>query len=135
MAPDPASGIYVRTRETSLVIEARAVRIGADILVCIWGGDRPHIGAVAAAQPRPSLADQNRRSATCSVLTYLGHKEDEVVKSVSEHLSAALDTHVVVTAGIHWDELKPNEIGVIGSRIEEITRQLTAKLQKQESAS
>ena len=130
-----ASEIYVCTAETNLVVEARAVRIGADILVYIWGGDRPHIGAVAAAQPRPSLADENRTSATCSVLTYLGHKEDEVVKMVSEHLSAALDTHVVVTAGIHWDELKQNEIGVIGSRIEEITRLLAVKLQKQERAS
>ncbi len=135
MTADFGSDIYVRTQVANLVVEARAVQIGADILVCIWGGDRPHIGAVAAAQPRPSLADENRRSATCSVLTFLGHKEDEVVKAVSEHLSAALDTRVVVTAGIHWDELEQNEIGVIGSRIEEITRQLTAKLQKQESAS
>ncbi len=133
--PDCASEIYVRTQETSLVVEARAVRIGADILVYIWGGDRPHIGAVAAAQPRPSLADQDRRSATCSVLTYLGHKEDEVVKAVSEHLSAALDAHVVVTAGIHWDNLNHDEIEIIGFRIDEITRQLTAKLQKQERGS
>jgi len=132
MVPDQSSEIYVRTKETSWVVEARAVRIGADILVCIWGGDRPHIGAVAAAQPRASLADPGRRSATCSVLTYLGHKEDEVVKLVSERLSAALDTHVVVTAGIHWDNLDRREIGIIGARIEEITRQLTAKLQIQE---
>lgn len=132
MVPDRSSEIYVRTEEASWVIEARAVRIGADILVYIWGGDRPHIGAVAAAQPRPSLADPGRRSATCSVLTYLGHKEDEVVKSVSEHLSAALDAHVVVTAGIHWDNLDYNEIRVISVRIEEITRQLTAKLRIQE---
>jgi len=135
MTPDSGSDIYVRTEETSLIVEARAVQIGADILVYIWGGQRPHIGAVAAAQPRPSLADENRRSATCSVLTYLGHKEDEIVKPVAEHLSAALDTHVVVTAGIHWDGLNQNEVGVIGSRIEEIIRQLTAKLQKQERAS
>lgn len=132
MTPDPADGVYVCTQEASLVVEARAVRIGDDILVCIWGGVRPHIGAVAAAQPRPSLADQNRKSATCSVLTYPGHKEDEIVKPVSEHLSAALDTHVVVTAGIHWDGLSQEEISVIGSRIEEITRLLTEKLQKQE---
>ena len=127
-----ANEIYVCTQQTSFVIEARALQIGADMLVCIWGGDRPHIGAVAAAQPRPSLADQNRRSATCSVLTYPGHKEDEVVKLVSERLSASLDTHVVVTAGIHWDELKQNEISIIESRIEEIICQLTVKLKKQE---
>ncbi len=129
---DSGSEIYVRTEEASLVVEARAVQIGADILVYIWGGDRPHIGAVAAAQPRPSLADGNRRSSTCSVLTYLGHKEDEVVKLVAEHLSAVLNTHVVVTAGIHWDGLDQNEISSIGTGIEEIIRLLTAKLKKQE---
>lgn len=130
-----ANEIYVCTQQTSFVIEARALQIGADMLVCIWGGNRPHIGAVAAAQPRPSLADQNRRSATCSVLTYPGHKEDEVVKLVSERLSASLDTQVVVTAGIHWDELKQNEISIIESRIEEIICQLTEKLKKQENLS
>lgn len=128
MTADSGSDIYVRTQEANLLVEARAVQIGADILVYIWGGDRPHIGAVAAAQPRPSLANENRRSATCSVLTYLGHKEDEVVKLVSEHLSAALDTHVVVTAGIHRDGLDQDEIRAIGAGIEEIIRQLTAKL-------
>ena len=135
MNADFDSDIYVRTQVANLVVEARAVQIGADILVCIWGGDRPHIGAVAAAQPRPSLADENRRSATCSVLTYLGHKEDEVVKLVAEQLSAALDTNVVVTAGIHSDGLNQNEIRAIGTGIEEIIRQLTAKLKKQERES
>ncbi len=135
MNADFDGDIYVRTQQAGLVVEARAVQIGADILVYIWGGDRPHIGAVAAAQPRPSLADETRRSATCSVLTYLGHKEDEVVKLVSEHLSAALDTHVVVTAGIHRDGLNQNEIRAIGTGIEEIIRQLTAKLKKQERVS
>ncbi len=132
MVPESAEEVYVCTQETSLIVEARAVHIGDDILVCIWGGARPHIGAVAAAQPRPSLADHKKKSATCSVLTYPGHKEDEIVKPVSEHLSAALNTHVVVTAGIHWDGLSQDEISVIRSRIEEITRLLTEKLQKQE---
>ncbi len=132
MTPDPADGIYVCTQEASLAVEARAIRVGEDILVWIWGGTRPHIGAVAAAQPRPSLAQPDKKSATCSVLTYPGHKEDEIVKPVSEHLSAVLNTHVVVTAGIHWDGLSQEEISEIGSRIGEITRLLTVKLQKQE---
>jgi len=130
--PDAISGIYVRSEDMGLVLEARAVSIGGDILVYIWGGDRPHIGAVAAAQPRPSLADEKRRSATCSVLTYLGHKEDEVVKLVAEHLSAVLDTHVVVTAGIHWDGLNQMGISAVRTGLDEIIRQLTQKLEKQE---
>jgi len=135
MVTDSGSEIYVRTKEASRVIEARAVQIGADVLVYIWGGERPHIGAVAAAQPRPSLADEKKRSATCSVLTYLGHKEDEIVKLVAEQLSAILDTHVVVTAGIHWDGLDQNEIKTIGTGITEIIDQLAAKLKKRERVS
>jgi len=132
---ETGTDIHVRSREPTLVVEGRAVRIGPDILVYIWGGSRPHIGAVAAAQSRLSLADETRRSATSSVLTYLGHKEDQVVKHVSEHLSAVLDTNVVVTAGIHWDDLGRADIAAINSRVEDVTRQLAERLSKQESGS
>lgn len=57
------------------------------------------------AQPRPSLKDPADMSATASVYTYLGHKEDELVKLVSETLSKKLDRKVVVAAGIHWDDI------------------------------
>lgn len=112
-------------------LDAEAVRIGADVLVYIWGGERPHIGAVAAAQPRPSLVQNERVSATASVLTYPGHKEDVVVKQASEALAAALETKVVVTAGIHWDNLKADDIQtvVLLSRqlVQELERRLNAR--------
>jgi len=79
--------------------------IGADLLVAIWGGEKPHIGAVAMAQPRPSLKNPAATSATASVFCYLGHKEDELAKAAAEVLAAALDTRVVVSAGIHWDDI------------------------------
>jgi hypothetical protein len=79
--------------------------IGPDLLVAIWGGEKPHIGAVAVAQPRPSLKDPKITSATASVITYVGHKEDELAKAAAEILAATLNTRVVVTAGIHWDNL------------------------------
>jgi hypothetical protein len=43
------------------VVEAEVVHIGPDILVYVWGGERPHIGAIAAAQPRRSKQDQCNR--------------------------------------------------------------------------
>jgi hypothetical protein len=91
-------------------IQATAMLIGDDLLVAIWGGTKPHIGAVAVALPRPSIADPDITSSTSSVFTLLGHKEDKVVKMVSEHLSAHLDKNVVVTAGIHWDNLPEEAI-------------------------
>lgn len=103
--------ILLHTDEGEFDLSAGVRRIGDDILVAIWGGTRPHIGAVAAAQPRPSLNDPDVTSATASVICYLGHKEDELAKMAAETVAAALRTNVVVTAGIHWDNLSENGIG------------------------
>ena len=78
--------------------------------MAIWGGEKPHIGAVAMAQPRPSLKNPEITSATASVFSYVGHKEDELAKAASEILAATLKTRVVVTAGIHWDNIKTEGI-------------------------
>ena len=95
----------IQTREGEYDLTANVRLIGQDLLVSIWGGDKPHIGAVAMAQPRPSLMDPSVTSSTASVFCYVGHKEDELAKAVAEILAAALKTNVVVTAGIHWDNL------------------------------
>jgi hypothetical protein len=96
---------FVSTNQGDFDLEAHVRAIGQDLLVAIWGGERPHIGAVSIAQPRPSLKDPKSTSATASVICLLGHKEDELAKALSEVLSAALNTQVVVTAGIHWDNI------------------------------
>lgn len=95
----------VRTHEGEYDITAGVRLIGQDVLVAIWGGEKPHIGAVAMAQPRPSLKDPGVTSATASVFTYVGHKEDDLAKAAAEILATVLNTNVVVTAGIHWDNL------------------------------
>lgn len=93
-------------------ISASWQRIGEDYLLSIWGG-KAHIGAVAIAQPRPSLEDPTRLSATASVFCFVGHKEDEPAKRISEKLAATLGTKVVVTAGMHWDNISPDGINQV----------------------
>ncbi len=100
----------INTNEGEYDLSAGVRLIGDDILVAIWGGEKPHIGAVAAAQPRPSLKDPNVMSSSASVICYLGHKEDELAKTAAETLTAALNNNVVVTAGIHWDNLSQEDI-------------------------
>jgi phage gp45-like len=95
----------LKTSEGAYDLEASVRRVGRDVLVAIWGGEKPHIGAVAVAQPRPSLRDPQITSATTSVFCLVGHKEDELAKAAAEVLAAALNATVVVTAGIHWDDL------------------------------
>jgi hypothetical protein len=103
----------IKTNEGTYDLEASVRRVGEDILVAIWGGEKPHIGAVSVAQPRPSLKDPEITSATASVICLLGHKEDELAKAASEILAAALNTTVVVTAGIHWDNLTAEGIQTV----------------------
>ncbi|MEN8243466.1 MAG: hypothetical protein ABFS43_01040 [Thermodesulfobacteriota bacterium] len=100
----------INTNESEYNISACVRLIGEDVLVSIWGGEKPHIGAVAMAQPRKSLKDDSLTSSTASVFTYVGHKEDELAKAVSEIMAAVLKTKVVVTAGIHWDNLSSGGI-------------------------
>lgn len=88
-----------------LKVSAQANLVGDDLAVILWGGSRPHIGAVGIAEPRPSLKDPRITSATGSVFTFLGHKEDVVAKEMSEYLAGQLDRKVVVLAGMHWEEL------------------------------
>jgi hypothetical protein len=93
---------YFQVKEGEFPISALLQRIGEDYLLSVWGGSA-HIGAVAMAQPRPSLQDPERVSATTSVFCYVGHKEDELVKKMAEKLAATLGGKVVVAAGLHWD--------------------------------
>lgn len=124
MAEKSIKRISVTVKAGPFSLEALLVSIGPDLLVSIWGGTHPHIGAVALALPRPSLKNRQKTSATSSVLTLLGHKEDVTAKMVSEALAAGLNRNVVVTAGIHWDNLRPEEIGAIN----ELTKQLVEKI-------
>ena len=105
-----ATEFTIKTDTGEYDLSASVRLIGEDVLVAIWGGEVPHIGAVAVAQPRPSLKDPRVTSASASVICLVGHKEDELVKAAAEILAAALETQVVVTAGIHWDNLAPDAI-------------------------
>jgi hypothetical protein len=56
------------------------------------------------AIPRPSLKNPKQWSATSSNFTFTGHKEDVLVKKVSEEFAARLRGNVVVAAGTHFDD-------------------------------
>ncbi len=105
-------------------LEAAIRVLGDDLLIAVWGGTRPHIGAVGIAHPRPSLKDPNQVSATTSVFTVLGHKEDTVAQQMATHIASALNRTVVVTAGIHWDALTPEAITAIVANTETLTHMI-----------
>jgi hypothetical protein len=118
----------IKTEEDAYNLSASVRLIGEDVLVAIWGGEKPHIGAVAVAQPRPSLKDPDVTSSSASVICLVGHKEDELAKAAAEILAAALKTRVVVTAGIHWDNLAPKGIQHVVRNTETLVEMILARL-------
>ena len=122
----------VKTDKEVYNLEAFVKEIGHDFLVAIWGG-KPHIGAVAAAQPRPSLKNQSLRSATASVFCYPGHKDDIVAKEAAEKISSALNTNVTVTTGIHWDDIDEEGIKAVIKNSRQLVTMIIKEITTQES--
>lgn len=71
------------------------------LIAIIVGGNKSHVGAVAIGIPRPSLKDSSKFSATTSVFTLVGHKDDELARPAAEKLAKELNQVVVVVAGVH----------------------------------
>lgn len=103
-----------------VTLEAVSVPMGNDLCLVITGGDRPHLGAVALAQARPSLQDSSKVSASTSVLTVPGHKEDLLARSAAQCLAAGLNRTVVVCCGIHVDDILPDELRFVEEAIERL---------------
>ncbi|SHN61268.1 hypothetical protein [Desulfovibrio litoralis] len=102
--------------------------LGDDLNISLFGGDKPHIGAVALAQAYPSRSQVGESSSTCSVLTVLGHKEDELAKSLAEYISKALNITVCVACGIHLNTFKPEHINIIKQIVDELILELLEEI-------
>ena len=90
--------------------------LGSDLLVVLSGGTKPHIGSIAVAVPRPSLANKEVVSSTSSVYNFVGHKDHVIAQRVAEVLSSRLNRHVVVVAGFHIDKISEEGIArVVGN--------------------
>ncbi|MBU1156908.1 MAG: hypothetical protein KJ921_13710 [Proteobacteria bacterium] len=132
--PAVPHSLSVSTGSGRLDLSAQAVWVGPDLVVLVTGGELPHVGAVAMAAPRPSLADPAVTSATASVFTYPSHKEDRLAQATAELLSAKLETRVVVTAGCHWDDLEPEGIKQVSANGRRLGQMLLEALLAQRGA-
>lgn len=125
--------IRLKTESNSYDIEAFVKMLGVDLLVVIWGGEKPHIGAVAIAQPRLDLKDARSMSEPTSVFCFPGHKDDIIAKAVAEKIAIALSTNVTVTAGIHWDDLDHEGIKCIIDNSNLLTEMIIEKVSRKQS--
>ena len=109
-------------------INCTALKMGNDWNISIYGGDIPHIGAIALGIPRPSLENKNKISSSVSVLTITGHKEDVIVQNVAKVLSSTLNSTVIVSCGIHINDISFDDIQNLNLVIDNLVNELISKI-------
>lgn len=108
-------------------LEAACVSVGADLVVVVGGGARPHVGAAALAISLPSLKDPARPTESSSLLSVPGHKEEDLARAGALRLARALRRNVVVTVGIHDDAIPRARIGVYLELFERLVDAIVAE--------
>ncbi|MCE0494695.1 prenylated flavin chaperone LpdD [Vibrio salinus] len=104
----------------NISIELLALSVGNDLVIVIAGGDKAHIGASALSQPRASLENPDKISASTSVMCVLGHKEDLLAHHIAQKLSATFNCVVNVTCGIHIDNADSSKIKITQTLVNEL---------------
>lgn len=98
----------------------QAIAMGNDWNISIFGGDSPHIGAVAIGIPRPSLQHPDQTSSSTSVITVTGHKEDDLARKAASYLSSRLNSVVTVSAGIHLNNISLSDLSTIDTLVTQL---------------
>ncbi len=119
-------------RSGKYTVEAVAVRCGNDLNVTIGGGEKYHIGAAAVAVPRLEHKDGKKRSASTSVICIQGHREDELSYNCAKYLATKLDCTVVVAIGIHVDDIRADEFGILLENVNILLKNIIDYYNKQE---
>lgn len=105
-----------------------AGRIGEDILLCVEGGERPHVGCIIQSQPRLSLTGSGEMRATSSVLNLPGHKDELLCRDIAERVCAATGRMVICTGGFHLDHIRQEQVEEVLSCARTLTEELVQEL-------
>ena len=120
--------IRLSTLYKNHTINCVALKIGNDFNISIYGGDIPHIGAVALGTPIVMPHNINKVTSSVSLLTVPGHKEDIISLNTAKLLSKELNTTVTVCCGIHIKNITAEEIHDITSTVNELINKLISLL-------
>ena len=103
-------GVITRKQIAGITIEIQETRIGDDIVLILAGGDKPHIGCVVQAVPRPSLTNDGSISVTSSVLNLTCHKDEFLCRKLAEKRCRETGRIVVCTGGVHIENITKEQI-------------------------
>ncbi|HKL25253.1 MAG TPA: hypothetical protein VJ910_03405 [Desulfuromonadales bacterium] len=124
-----SEGFAESKRKGRIEVHLRGSRVGKDLHLAIFGGDRPHIGAVAMSYPHPGLKVPDRFEVTTSVLTVTGHKEDLLARHAAHRIAGATGCTTSVSCGIHVDQITRQEIRTVQRLVDRLVDDLVTRLQ------
>lgn len=116
---------------TQYGLEAVCVACGPDLIVVAGGGSRYHCGAVALTLSLPSLKDPHKLTNSTYQLPVPGHKEEELAREGSRILSRALQRQVVLSVGIHEDQISAELIQAYSEQFYQLIEIIRAAYQDQ----
>ena len=88
----------------------------------LQGGEKPHIGCVGLALPRPSLHGNGTGSSTASVINVTGHKDEILCRWMAEQVAARENAVTVCCGGFHMDHITKEQIREVKEAVEEIIK-------------
>ena len=94
--------------------------VGDDLQLAIFGGDRPHIGAVALSSCHLSLKNSEQQDVTTSVIAVTGHKEDLLARTAAQRIASGSGCTTCVSCGIHLDDISKEEIRLVQALVEDL---------------
>lgn len=114
--------ININQSQNDISITLCALPMGNQWNITITGGTA-HLGAVAVGIPRPSLSDPRKNSASVSVLTVTGHRDDDIARPSAHFLASELQQVIVVSCGIHFDNITPEHIHLIEKLVQKALKE------------
>lgn len=106
------------------VLEIHVRQIGADYVITLAGGEKPHIGCTVLAVPRPSLTGDGSTGSTASVLNLTGHKDEELCRRLAEGVARKKNAVTVCSGGFHMDNITVEQIREVMEAVNRIAGQI-----------
>lgn len=113
----------IRKKLSFAELIVQGYKIGKEYCIHVSGGERPHIGCVVLAMPRPSLRNPDVTSATSSVLNVTGHKDEYICRQFAETIAKRTNTVTVCTGGFHMDGITAEQIQELMDCIERLVEE------------
>lgn len=115
---------FTLTRELmGAPVTAHVICLPSGLQVTIYGGTLPHIGAVSVVDPQGSITTQQ----------FPTHKDGVVSEQWAKAVFEAGYCPLVVTAGIHYDGLNPEQIGDVVKLTDDMLGELLQTLKAADS--